>query len=44
MYAMYFVFMLVVLGTFKLTVEFTEDYPNHPPQFNSSQKCFILMV
>lgn len=40
--AMYVVFMLfvVVLGTFKLTVEFTEEYPNKPPTVRFISKMF----
>merc|ERR1712131_562282 len=30
-------------GTFKLTIEFTEEYPNKPPVFGLYQKCFIPM-
>ena len=30
-------------GTFKLLIEFSEEYPNKPQMLNLKQKCFIQM-
>lgn len=33
-------FVLFVIGTFKLTIEFTEEYPNKPPTVRFVSKMF----
>uniref|UniRef100_A0A8C1N4V5 Ubiquitin-conjugating enzyme E2A (RAD6 homolog) n=1 Tax=Cyprinus carpio TaxID=7962 RepID=A0A8C1N4V5_CYPCA len=33
-------FLLFVIGTFKLTIEFTEEYPNKPPTVRFVSKMF----
>uniref|UniRef100_A0A8C2FNP3 E2 ubiquitin-conjugating enzyme n=1 Tax=Cyprinus carpio TaxID=7962 RepID=A0A8C2FNP3_CYPCA len=38
-FASYFLFLLVI-GTFKLTIEFTEEYPNKPPTVRFVSKMF----
>lgn len=35
-----YVFTLLLLGTFKLTIEFTEEYPNKPPTVRFISKMF----
>uniref|UniRef100_A0A4W4FQB7 UBC core domain-containing protein n=1 Tax=Electrophorus electricus TaxID=8005 RepID=A0A4W4FQB7_ELEEL len=35
-----FIFLLSIPGTFKLTIEFTEEYPNKPPTVRFVSKMF----
>lgn len=39
-FASFIIIFLLVIGTFKLTIEFTEEYPNKPPTVRFVSKMF----